>query len=944
MSNGQINQAGGLLTKNNAKAVWRYATRPDILPRIRGLGIHFGHFAYLIALVLQSARLIPAGHPCLNPAHIGRFGVRYVLALAASQITWSWKNTDQIAIFGAVVIGLIMTVIQAFVIAAYALMGTAHASASTSVFSTPDANVSSDVVLIFLEQVFGPNLNLFGAATQPLGTPVYKALHAILALYSTTMMIIAAIIIVYYLTTVVAEAAKSGTPFGKRFDSLWAPIRLVIALGLLVPLGTGLNSAQYLTLWLAKMGSGFGTTVWTTFVEEITEATDIVTKPSAESTTALVQRVFFNEVCAASFNQIEEGSNRSVKILQVLQPRKSIAANLSNPDGMVSAAQGAGLDDVVLSWSAGEAGKRATDYACGKMSISLTEFDMFSDGKSVTAESEKWWWNLPLVGKDMDKKLGGIHADVKNAYIKEIGRLSEALQPAAKALAAYNISINKKSGYGDDTTLEFIPDLLKAQAEAASENINTTIASTYEDITQSQYAKSGGYDEMVKRGWGAAGLWYGTLGTINKKYMDALASAVPTLDVLFTAENVQDNERGPLARFFGVSRYDLSRSSTDQLENTIIYASENFAAYVPEVVPAHQNLYTSDMGPDDAVNSGQAGWLSRQIIGAMGAKRLRQLQEEPTLDPLARLTAAGHGMVRRSLIFAGVGGALGIGGSVLSGLGTINPNPVAGAGMKAGGEAAGAIAGFMFIIAGIGLAAGVFLAYILPLIPFVYFAFAIIGWVLEIFEAIIAMPLWALAHLRIEEGGMPGPGALPGYQLLFMILLRPTLIVFGLVGGYVIFGAATYFFTSLFTAATAITQSDLVSNQSVGAIGVIVYVVMYAFLIYNIALMCFKMIDDVPKGILRWMGSGAQTFSDSRGDPIEGSRAITAAGVATAIGLSRGVTGTTAGLKGTAKNFGRRRKNIAAGRDMEDDGRNVAPKTDPYASVKQAAKDKGRKK
>lgn len=102
------------------------------------------------------------------------------------------------------------------------------------------------------------------------------------------------------------------------------------------------------------------------------------------------------------------------------------------------------------------------------------------------------------------------------------------------------------------------------------------------------------------------------------------------------------------------------------------------------------------------------------------------------------------------------------------------------------------------------------------------------------------------------------------------------------------------------------------------------------------------------------MGSGAQTFSDSRGDPIEGSRAITAAGVATtiglsrgvatAIGLSRGVTETTAGLKGTAKNFGRRRKNIAAGRDMEDDGGNVAPKTDPYASVKQAAKDKGRKK
>ena len=42
------------------------------------------------------------------------------------------------------------------------------------------------------------------------------------------------------------------------------------------------------------------------------------------------------------------------------------------------------------------------------------------------------------------------------------------------------------------------------------------------------------------------------------------------------------------------------------------------------------------------------------------------------------------------------------------------------------------------------------LAYVLPLIPFIYFTFAVLGWVLELFEAIAAMPLWALAHLRIE--------------------------------------------------------------------------------------------------------------------------------------------------------------------------------------------------
>ena len=173
----------GLLSKINGKAVFRYAMKPDIMPRLRSLGMHFGHFAYLIALVLNSARLIPQHHQALNAANIGKFSVRQVLAIAANNITWSWKNIDQIAIFGAVTVGLIMVVIQAFAIAAYAFLGTAQAAAPSSIsfFTTPEDKIQTDVVLIMLEQTFGANLNFFGAAREPLGTPVYEGLQAVWA-------------------------------------------------------------------------------------------------------------------------------------------------------------------------------------------------------------------------------------------------------------------------------------------------------------------------------------------------------------------------------------------------------------------------------------------------------------------------------------------------------------------------------------------------------------------------------------------------------------------------------------------------------------------------------------------------------------------------------------------------------------------------------------------
>lgn len=869
----------GIFNKTTAGAMFRYAVKPDIIPRLRALGMHFGHFAYLIALVFQSANLLPKGHPATDRAHIGRYGMTSVIAMAANNLRWSWRHIDQVAIFGAVVLGLLMILVQAFIIMAMAVLSPAHAQTVDSFFTTPAQNVQTDVVLIMLEQVFGPNLDFFGTATQPLGTPVYEGLHAILGLYSLATMVIAVIIVVYYLVTVVGEAAKTGTPFGQRFNSLWAPIRLVVALGLLVPLGSGLNSAQYITLGIAKMGSGLGTTVWTQFVKEFTEATEIIAPPAGDSTAALVQRILFNEVCAAAYNQINEDSSRSVQILQVTGARSSIQPAFQNPDGMISAARDANMENIVLSWSNGDPGASATDYACGRISLNLGEFQAYSDGENVEMDQERWWWFIPFMGRDMETRLGEINESVKSAYLSEIGRLSEALRPAAEKIAAVHISVNAKPEYGDESALEFIPGLLREQARTTQRNINLTIQATYESITNSEFARDGAFDEMVKRGWGAAGLWYGTLGTINKRYMDAVASAIPTLDVLFEAADVTENERGMFARLFGLSRYGMDRGTTEQMENVIRVTADEFAGYITEVRAEDSPLY-EDARYREAHDAGSGGWLSTSLLYILGGNQIRDMQNNPNLDPMVRLSAAGHAMITRSLISAGLGGAFGIGGALLANA----PNPLA----QLGGDLLAGAAVFLFAFAAIALLAGIFLAYVLPIIPFVYFAFAVIGWVLEIFEAIVAMPLWALAHLRIDGDGMPGQAAIGGYQLLLMILLRPALIVMGLIGGYVIFGAAAYFMGTLYNSATAITQSDIADN-SIGALGTFVFTMIFAFLMYNLALMCFKMIDDVPKGLLRWLGSGAQAFSDSRGDPINGTREVLAGTVAAGMALKSGV-------------------------------------------------------
>ena len=544
-------------------------------------------------------------------------------------------------------------------------------------------------------------------------------------------------------------------------------------------------------------------------------------------------------------------------------------------------------ESIGLSWDPATEGDAVDDHTCGYMSVNLTEFDVYSDGEGMGTEEAgtegTYLFGWHLWGPDVSQKIGTIHTKVKQAYVREIKAIADAVRPSAELIAKVRIEINKDAEfYGDESKLETIPALLTSVAQQTSLNINNTIASTYDDITNATY---GNRETMVSQGWGAAGLWYSNIGKINQKYMEAISSAIPTLNVIYAGDNVKQNERSAFGWFFGNSRYDISGDATTLIEETINFSFDEYVEHIAAGVPETSPLYAD--ARLESANADAESQIARMVLMIFGASSLYDVKDNPSLDPMARMTAGGHSIVTGALIAFGVGAASS-GVSIIAGDNTV-------------GNIAGGIASIAFAIATIGLFAGVMLAYVLPIMPFVYFSFAVMGWILEIFEAIVAMPLWALAHLRIDGEGMPGDAALQGYQLLLMIIIRPALIVMGLIGGYVIFGAAMYYFTTLFNSAVSITRDELVGGET-RFMGVMVYTVIYVFLAYNIALMCFKMIDDVPKGMLRWMGSSAQPFGDSRGDPIGGSREViigaVAAGSALSGAASRSVKGDETGQGG----------------------------------------------
>jgi conjugal transfer/type IV secretion protein DotA/TraY len=242
------------------------------------------------------------------------------------------------------------------------------------------------------------------------------------------------------------------------------------------------------------------------------------------------------------------------------------------------------------------------------------------------------------------------------------------------------------------------------------------------------------------------------------------------------------------------------------------------------------------------------------------------MRKNANIHPLAQLTAVGKSLVEssiRNLTFAAVAGG---GGAIFS---TFD---------KFAGAGGFTIASFMVSIAMITMSTGFVLYYIVPFLPFIYFFFALGGWLKAIFEAMVGAPLWALAHIRIDGNGLPGAAAVNGYFLIFEIFLRPILIIFGMLASISIFAALVAVLNQIWDLVTMnVTGFDIVyetANPGFGAVfrqalDEFFFTVIYAIVVYMMGMASFKLIDLIPANILRWMGQSVATENDARENAAE---------------------------------------------------------------------------
>jgi hypothetical protein len=161
----------------------------------------------------------------------------------------------------------------------------------------------------------------------------------------------------------------------------------------------------------------------------------------------------------------------------------------------------------------------------------------------------------------------------------------------------------------------------------------------------------------------------------------------------------------------------------------------------------------------------------------------------------------------------------------------------------------------------------------LPLLPAIRFFIGIATWLLTVFEAIVSFPLVILGAMRTEDEGLLAH-ARQGFNLILQMMLRPVLMIFGMIAAILVFDVLYRFVTwTVWTALLDITadSGQMVGSGIQGVLELTAYVLLWTFLVYMSANIAFRAITLIPDRVLVWVtqqgGTSVRVSTDAPAMP-----------------------------------------------------------------------------
>ena len=639
--------------------------------------------------------------------------------------------------------------------------------------------------------------------------PEATVIGAMLGQLTGAVMVFMVSYLCYGLIQQSVAAAETSRVLGNRTNA-WLPVRLAFSGLVAFPVLGGFSTGHALVAQVGLWGIGLARSEYQTAIQAIGPDAVPIAQPIIPGAKRVVAGLMQAELCRALVNAAAGNPN----LVPAPQPITGVAAGL---DGYVT-------------WSYSlAAGNEIGAPVCGTVTIRTA-------GNGV--------------GNPVDAAL-----DMSAAEQTIVTRVLQGdIRPTAESVAQGLWQSRQAASLAPmQNMLEAATADYTARLTEEATRVMATLRGQYtaQAMRQGSVGAQDAQTQIAALGWSGAGAYYAELGRLNGLTLSLLA-ATPTVN----APNWQ-----------GLGRY-LS-ADLAPLVHAVAEFQDRVDTYIATTDPLDQPAGGAELF-SGATPTGDGGGLLEKVTRRLNISeavlKLFTTALAPAAnnwaDPFAALVKLGHGMVLVALTALGAAGLL---ASATATAGAMAWNAITlNFGAVAATFSGHLVMNFLGTPIFYGLMAllipGLVIAFVLPMIPMLMWTMGILGWLILFCEAMVSVPLWAFAHMAFQGDGLHGRG-LRGYGILFNLLLRPTLMLFGLFLSYFCFAAISRLIFMTFSVASgfALSAGWLVSNL----LGVVVMLAMFV-LAHTVALIaCFRMIALFPQHVPTWLGLEAADRLDT---------------------------------------------------------------------------------
>jgi conjugal transfer/type IV secretion protein DotA/TraY len=753
-------------------------------------------------------------------------------------------------------------------------------------------------------------MNTFGNVTGSLfgpGAPVSPFVNVIgqaFLYFNSAVLFFGTVILAYVTVFGIMNTANDGQVLGKRWSTLFTPLRISVSAASLIPTASNFSIIQLVVLQVVVWGVGIADTTWTNIVQFALNPANgaqsaLVSKDGSQTDArTLATNVLASKICAImltdSLSQITSangatndafncpGATSGTCIPADPQPTltlnaqgltkvTSIQYNFAdlNPSG--TTANGADICGAVAinvnmgpAVAPGAAGPGTTPNALLTQNLAAVQNTQALAGGIVAANLQAAYGALAGVPGNPGTGLDGIAKSITCPYLSA----NIAAQNASPPVNNCNGPVAQPIDFQNAVNTYLL----------ALKGMNTAAATAI----QASPTATAFINQTTSLGWVFAGSWHRQLSQIQDAVNevakvtpkptppspDLVSASAPSLDPGFLTGLQSANQdasalvAGSYAAWAAVNQNNGTNGSPSaapgapalNINGGTVDVSAAFHQFTGSVGQYIVRGVVDVMNPPAAAgwsdpvlqvkNLGDwTMWTAETIIAAQTVITESLLAAKATKD-----VVSGNVVARAANYLTGWANATeGVLNFLLKSLeilwGLISPM----------------VWGLLYV--------GYFMSIFLPMVPWMIFSLGVVGWLIAVAESVVAAPLWMVMHMTPEGNDSFIGGQQQGYLLLLSVFFRPVLMILGLMLAMIMLRPIVDFINIGFVGAMAVTQSD--SWTGLGSI--LGFLCVYAFVMMSVFFMVFGLSQELPDRVLRWIGAGIGSLGESNAlSKIEG--------------------------------------------------------------------------